>query len=250
MAENKQLGFFPVLRLGVRRLLRERDYNISSYERLEVAFGHGILGAREAIARDRPPEVYGRKLLPELVRRAFPLSGTFQHPDTRTLHVPIAWQVMQPSLVDTAWELHVFLDNSGDSLRQLLATLNRVVGDMPLTQYLALEIMGELDPRPASAILVAYGTGAESRLVRIAQQLDVELDATRLGFSLDYLYPLRRTSLYAHEFAPGAFRQRRQQIFTAIWDSLQQSDVLLLSQLETNYDALMKRATVNLQALL
>jgi hypothetical protein len=244
----KQLGFFPVLRMGVRYLMGQRAYNISSYERLEAAFGFGILGARGLIKKDRVKETYSLDVVPDVSKRLFSLAKIRVNPETKTTHIPLAWHLENPAMADTAAELHLFIDNSGDAFRQLLGIVARVNSVLEYKHYVSLELMSDTDKRPCSAIIAAHGPLGVQILSKFAQQIEQELDPKRQGYSIDYIYPGKayRTHATSHLFKAGEFRQRRQKIFVEMWHHLFTNEIMFMHDWDKLFPYMEKELTAKL----
>jgi hypothetical protein len=230
-----QLSFFTVLGMGVKSMLTQHDYTISSHQTLDEAFMRGIILVKRRLADERRESTLQESFLPNLTQVAFPKSGFLKNAATRTIETHITWNMDRPENFDCA-ELHVFTDNSVDSFKHLLDCMQALVSKVTFKDQVILEMMGTQDPRPCSALISLYGPDGLKWANGIGGFLDKNLHQYRKGYALDILYPPKSPYWSSFCFSPGQFHRRRQELFKRLFAMIYEKRILHLSEFHAQYE--------------
>jgi len=234
----KTIDFYKILELGLDKILRDdrdRVYCISNYTKLEEALGLGVLEFKKRLTVGSRPSKYQGHGYVELAKSKFPDNHISVDTQTGSFKLDLTAAYTHPGKEDCV-EVHVFLDNTQDAYRQLVQSLDIICYELDLEGYASFELISNKDERVCSAQFNFYGDDAPIYAIKTAEQLDKIISADRIGYKLGEVYPPHKSEFKTClPLRKGAFRKRKERVFSQLWEFLRQHDKLLVVDLKQNY---------------
>jgi hypothetical protein len=234
----KTIDFYKILELGLDKILaddRDRIYCISNYTKLEEALGLGVLEFKRRLSAGSRPGKFNPTPYIELAKVKMPDNHVSVDKETGSFRLDLTSAYVHPGKEDCV-EVHVFLDNSHDSYRQLIQNLDIICYELDLESYASFELISNLDSRVCSAQFNFYGDDAPIYAIKAAEQIDKIIHSDKVGYKLGEIYPQQKSEFSTClPMRKGVFRKRKERVFSQFWEFLRKENKLLVVELKQDY---------------